>query len=127
MTARRSKGSRPWVLKFTATNDERAAIRTASKADGMAVGAWLATVAMAAAGKRHDPAREAEARERLAHLDTMRSEMASAGNNLNQIARAVNTGEPVGVGYAGEVYEMHLEQLDELARLMESYRRWLRR
>lgn len=127
MGQRRAKGHRPDVLRFRVSIEERDAIRSAAEADGLAVGAWLSQVAMSAADRRTDPVRAAEARERLAHLDAVRTDFHRPGSNLNQIARAYNGGEPVSLTFADAVLSEHQSALVEVRRLMDDYRRWLGR
>jgi len=125
--ARRPRGDRPHSFRVRLSSEELAVMREAAGADGMAVGAWLVHVAMSAAGQRIDPEREAEARERLGHLDAVRRDIHRPGANLNQIARAYNSGEPVALSFADAVMAEHLEVLATLRQLMADYRRWLGR
>lgn len=115
------------MIRFRVSPEERAAIQAAADADGMAVGAWLGTSAMAWIRRRVTPGQLAEGRERLAELEALRAAIAPAGNNLNQITEKVHTGEAVGLDYAHEVLEVHREVVEQLDQLRKSYRTWLRR
>ncbi|MGW6979148.1 plasmid mobilization protein [Streptomyces sp. NPDC054932] len=75
-------------------DDEHALVATAAKAVGVTVAGFFAKAALNAA---HDPHTSAAAiagrRETIIELFTARRHLGQIGNNLNQLTRAVNSGD----------------------------------
>jgi len=91
--SRRSPGEH-WRLKTMTirfTDGERAAVRSAAERAGMALSAWVGELAVDAAEHRAMPPGWLH-REVMTELVHLRSQIVWVGNNINQIARAVNSG-----------------------------------
>lgn len=54
------------------------------------------------------------AREQMLALGRLRAQLASIGNNVNQIARGVNAGQPVEAAQAGALWSYIRENVDRL-------------
>jgi hypothetical protein len=73
------------------TDGERAAVRAAAERAGMAMSAWVGELAVDAAEHRAMPPGWLH-REVMTELVHLRSQIVWVGNNVNQIARAINSG-----------------------------------
>jgi hypothetical protein len=106
---RRSPGEHQRVKTMTVrfTVSELAAVHAAAERTGMAASAWVGELAIDAAEHRAMPPGWLH-REVMTELVHLRSQIVWVGNNINQIARAINS---------GIVPDMNLQPL--LARLDE--------
>ncbi|NYV73322.1 plasmid mobilization relaxosome protein MobC [Streptomyces sp. UH6] len=89
---------RSYVCSVRLNDDEKHRLTVAATASGTNLPAFLARSALAAA---RDPERAAGAiageRELISEMFAARRNLGQAGNNLNQIARAINSGDrPAG-------------------------------
>ena len=91
--SRRSPGEHQRAKTMTVrfTDGELAAVRAAAERAGMAASAWVGELAADAAEHRAMPVGWLH-REVMAELVHLRSQLAWLGNNVNQIARAINSG-----------------------------------
>ena len=106
---RRSPGEhqRSKLMTVRFTDGDLATVRAAAERAGMAVSAWVGELAVDAAEHRAMPPGWLH-REVMTELVHLRSQIVWVGNNVNQIARAINS---------GIVPDMDLQPL--LARLTE--------
>ena len=90
---RRSPGEhkRRNVLSVRFADGELAEVRTAAERIGMATSAWVGKLAIDAAEHRTVPPGW-QYREVMTELTRLRSQITWVGNNVNQIARAINSG-----------------------------------
>ena len=90
---RRSPGEHQRAKTMTVrfTDSERAAVRSAAQRAGMAASAWVGELAVDAAEHRAMPPGWPH-REVMTELVHLRSQITLVGNNVNQIARAINSG-----------------------------------
>lgn len=90
---RRSPGEhkRRNVLSVRFADDELTEVRAAAERIGMATSAWVGKLAIDAAEHRTVPPGW-QYREVMTELTRLRSQITWAGNNVNQIARAINSG-----------------------------------
>ena len=91
--SRRSPGEdqRTKTMTVRFADGERAAVRAAAERAGMAASAWVGELAVDAAEHRAMPPGWLH-REVMTELVHLRSEIVWVGNNVNQIARAINSG-----------------------------------
>jgi hypothetical protein len=91
--SRRPPGERQRAKTMTVrfTDGELTAVRAAAERAGMAASAWVGELAVDAAGHRAMPPGWLH-REVMAELVHLRSQITWVGNNVNQIARAINSG-----------------------------------
>jgi Bacterial mobilisation protein (MobC) len=91
--SRRSPGeqqrARTMTVRFT--DGELARVRAAAERAGIAASAWVGELALDAAEHRAMPPGWLH-REVMAELVRLRAQIAWVGNNVNQIARAINSG-----------------------------------
>jgi hypothetical protein len=90
---RRSPGEhqRSKLMTVRFTDGDLATVRAAAERAGMAVSAWVGELAVDAAEHRAMPPGWLH-REVMAELVHLRSQIVWVGNNVNQIARAINSG-----------------------------------
>jgi hypothetical protein len=90
---RRSPGEyqRSKLMTVRFTDSDLATVRAAAERAGMAVSAWVGELAVDAAEHRAMPPGWLH-REVMAELVHLRSQIVWVGNNVNQIARAINSG-----------------------------------
>lgn len=90
---RRSPGEhqRSKLMTVRFTDGDLATVRAAAERAGMAVSAWVGELAVDAAEHRAMPPGWLH-REVMTELVHLRSQIVWVGNNVNQIARAVNSG-----------------------------------
>jgi Bacterial mobilisation protein (MobC) len=90
---RRSPGEhwRTKTITVRFTDGELTAVRAAAERAGMAVSAWVGELAVDAAEHRAMPPGWLH-REMMTELVHLRSQIVWVGNNVNQIARAINSG-----------------------------------
>jgi hypothetical protein len=91
--SRRSPGEHQRAKTMTVrfTDGELTAVRAAAERAGMAASAWVGELAVDAAEHRAMPPGWLH-REVMAELVHLRSQITWVGNNVNQIARAINSG-----------------------------------
>ena len=91
--SRRSPGEHQRAKTVTVrfTDGERATVRAAAERAGMAASAWVGELAVDAAEHRALPSGWLH-REVMTELVHLRSQIIWVGNNVNQIARAINSG-----------------------------------
>ena len=96
--SRRSPGEHQRAKTMTVrfTDGELAAVRAAAERTGMAPSAWVRELAVDAAEHRAMPPGWLH-REVMAELVHLRSQITWVGSNVNQIARAINSGIVPGV------------------------------
>ncbi len=91
--SRRSPGehqrARTMTVRFM--DSERATVRAAAERAGMAASAWVGELAVDAAEHRAMPPGWLH-RDVMTELVHLRSQIVWVGNNVNQIARAINSG-----------------------------------
>lgn len=102
-------------------------MEAAAAASGMAVGAWLGSTAEAAIHRRVDPLRLAETRDLLVEVARLREELAPVGNNVNQLARSVNSGDRVLVGQLIDAAHRVGAMLDRIDAVTADGARWIRK
>lgn len=84
---------RPHVRNTRFSNDELALVAAGAKAAGLTLAGFLARAALTAARDLERTASVvADEREVIAELFAARRHLGQVGNNLNQVARAVNSG-----------------------------------
>lgn len=90
---RRSPGEhqRSKLMTVRFTDGDLATVRAAAERAGMAVSAWVGELAVDAAEHRAMPPGWLH-REVITELVHLRSQIVWVGNNVNQIARAINSG-----------------------------------
>lgn len=90
---RRSPGEhrRSKLMTVRFTDSDLATVRAAAERAGMAVSAWVGELAVDAAEHRAMPPGWLH-REVMTELVHLRSQIVWVGNNVNQIARAINSG-----------------------------------
>lgn len=90
---RRSPGEhqRSKLMTVRFTDGDLATVRVAAERAGMAVSAWVGELAVDAAEHRAMPPGWLH-REVMTELVHLRSQIVWVGNNVNQIARAINSG-----------------------------------
>lgn len=90
---RRSPGEhqRSKLMTVRFTDGDLATVRAAAERAGMAVSAWVGELAVDAAEHRAMPPGWLH-REVMTELVHLRSQIVWVGNNVNQIARAINSG-----------------------------------
>jgi hypothetical protein len=91
--SRRSPGEHQRAKTMTVrfTPSDLATVRAAAERAGMAVSAWVGELAVDAAEHRAMPPGWLH-REMMTELVHLRSQIVWVGNNVNQIARAINSG-----------------------------------
>ncbi len=91
--SRRSPGEHQRLKLMTVrfTDGDLATVRAAAERAGMAVSAWVGELAVDAAEHRAMPPGWLH-REVMTELVHLRSQIVWVGNNVNQIARAINSG-----------------------------------
>lgn len=97
---RRSPGEhqRSKLMTVRFTDSDLATVRAAAERAGMAVSAWVGELAVDAAEHRAMPPGWMH-REVMAELVHLRSQIVWVGNNVNQIARAMNSGIVPGMDF----------------------------
>ncbi|MFI8178026.1 plasmid mobilization relaxosome protein MobC [Streptomyces microflavus] len=88
---REPDGRRDNRVKVSYTDNELTIIREAAVRELQAVAAWVGEVALNVAKEQVVPGVGAEARDVIAELIQSRRQLARIGNNLNQIAKALNS------------------------------------
>lgn len=131
-------GRRDARVNVRLSEEEASSVAEAARAAGQTPSTWLAEtgvrVAMNAApqGQNRGGVSERElaavaAREQMSALIRVRAQLAGIGNNVNQIARGVNAGQPVEAEQAGALWSYIRESVDrldgELVRLRAAARR----
>ncbi|MGW1771910.1 plasmid mobilization protein [Streptomyces sp. NPDC002104] len=87
------RGQRPHVRNARLNDDELAAITAGAHAAGLTVAGFIAHAALTAARDIHKTAAQiASEREVVAELFAARRHLSYIGNNINQIARILNSG-----------------------------------
>lgn len=118
-------GRRDARVNVRLSEDEASAVAEAARAAGQTPSTWLAEVGVAVAtngvpqGQNRGESADRElaaiaAREQMLALGRLRAQLASIGNNVNQIARGVNAGQPVEAAQAGALWTYIRENVDRL-------------
>ena len=118
-------GRRDVRVNVSLSEVEAAAVKAAASAADQTPSAWLAEVGVTVAtntapeGQNRVEVSERElaavaAREQMLALGRLRAQLASIGNNVNQIARGVNAGQPVEAAQAGALWSYIRENVDRL-------------
>lgn len=92
--ARRADAPRRHRVNLSLNDVERQAVEEAAATEGLSVGAFAAQAAVAVARGQITPI-PTDDRERLAELVHARVALSRIGTNLNQLARAANSGASV--------------------------------
>jgi hypothetical protein len=123
--SRRSPGeyqrAKTMTVRFTA--GELAAVRAAAERTGMAASAWVGELAVDAAEHRTMPSGWLH-REVMTELVHLRSQITWVGNNVNQIARATNSGIVPDLDLQ-PVFARLAEVAESIEQAAEKVRRWM--
>ena len=108
------------AVKVLYGDDELAVVRCAASEAGLRVSSYVAAAALAAAGGSAAPSGGRQDRQALAELVQVRAALRQYGNNLNQIAAALNSGAgvPGWLLAAVEGGERAVRRVDEAAQLL---------
>lgn len=118
-------GRRDVRVNVRLSEEEASSVTEAARAAGQTPSTWLAEVGVMVAtntapeGRTRGEVSERElaavaAREQMLALGRLRAQLASIGNNVNQIARGVNAGQPVEAAQAGALWSYIRENVDRL-------------
>jgi hypothetical protein len=120
---RRSPGEhkRRNMLSVRFSDDELAEVRSAAERIQMATSAWVGKLAVDAAEHRAVPPGW-QYREVMTELTRLRSQIIWVGNNVNQIARAINSGIVPGMDLQ-PVLDRLQEVVDSIEQASEKVRR----
>ncbi|MFJ2589670.1 plasmid mobilization relaxosome protein MobC [Streptomyces sp. NPDC087538] len=91
---READGRRDNRLKVSYTDTELTIVREAAVRDSQALAAWVGDAALKVAKEKVVPV-SVDARDLIAELIQSRNQASRIGNNLNQIARALNADDTV--------------------------------
>ena len=121
--SRRSPGENQRTKTMTVrfTDSELAAVRAAADRTGMAASAWVGELAVDAAQHRAMPPGWLH-RDVMTELVHLRSQIVWVGNNVNQIARAINSGIVPGMDLQPVVVRLTLVA-DSIEQAAEKVRR----
>lgn len=110
MASGTDKRQRTVTVTVRLTVDERARLEDLSSRSGLAAGAFMRAATFGNAGPR------AQRRPPVDHvaLRQLLGELGRVGNNINQIARAVNTGEAPDAPELREAQRAYLELRDAI-------------
>lgn len=99
------KRQRNQIIPIRVTGEERAAIEAKADAAGLTIAAYLRATAIGAAGPR---ARRRAPSDQVA-LRQLLGELGRVGNNVNQIARALNSDETADIPELKEALQAYLQ------------------
>lgn len=126
--ARTVDEKRDQVLRIKLSREELDQLRKEAERRGQSVGAWAGNALIATATGQVETA---ALRETGSALLQVRAQLAAIGNNVNQIAKGVNAGQPLEATQAAAMYRFiraHVNTLDaELDRLRPALRAASRR
>lgn len=114
-------GGRKFDLEVRLSEDEKSVLASAAGREEMALATWARDVLLTAA----ETGEEAEGAVRyrrstppnpvlLRELAAARSSLAAVANNLNQIAKATNAGQPIESKQANGVYQYVIARVNEI-------------
>ncbi|MFE3601378.1 plasmid mobilization relaxosome protein MobC [Streptomyces sp. NPDC059142] len=122
---RDADGRRDNRLKVSYTDTELAIIREAAARDNQALAAWVGDTALKVAKEKVVPV-SVDARDVLAELIQSRNQASRIGNNVNQIAKALNAdGTVTGAQIAAtlDAIVKAMQRMDEATRQVMHERR----